>query len=869
MELQDIDLKELIENETGEKFNRQGYIKCPFHSEKTPSLRVKFNPDTNKDFFKCFGCSECGDAIDFVMKYKNLNYTEAREYLGIEVEKTEKELHEEKVKGYIDWELSKFREGQKLLGIFKFVNERDEIVYFKAKFANGEGKKQLSYYHLEGEKVVAKRGTSELPYNLYNALNAIKNDDVLIIDEGEKDANTINSIFKNKGYVATSLKGCKELDILKNNRMRIYVIGDTGQAGEKYKWNIYNTFKNYCKEFKFINLPGIKQLGDNKDVTDWIEAGHNKKDLLDAFSRSLDLKSKYELQQNNGGIYKTTFKEKGEDIIENIKHITDFKLLSATRIRFVDEEEEGIKLVFKSITGDTIERIGKASVFDDVKSFKNFLGTMDLVFSGRVEDLNRLKGWINKYFALENEEIYGGVKFIERNGELIFIENNGCISSKEINENIKSDGRNNADVLKNEPITTEELKEVIKHIFKFAGPEKSISIIGTVINNLAVHQCQALKQKLHHLLIVGESGSGKSTILENVIAPILNYPKKDIKSIGLISNFALMKNLSDGNYPALFDEFKPSMMDRYKIGNVSETLRNLYDRTTISKGNKSLKTTEFNLGRPIILAGEESYPNQEKALIERSCIIYLSRRERTEKNTEAMEWLIKNEELLNKLGRSLIEIVLEMSVEEYQQLREKAKEDIKNLKNRTQNTAVNIACGMMVFNKLLERQGLKQLDNFYEHIVKNIKEEVLEGVGDTQSLLEKMLLLYNDMIDDGRAIGWEDVIKNRGDGIFIKTSEMINQIHEHCNRVGADLIPLKLKDFRKQAQKAGYLIKLSGKSITIERRTIRFDVYNKEMLQALKVESIVPPDYIEVEDKVFPFDKITKNKKCNQNVIKL
>ncbi|WP_045515997.1 CHC2 zinc finger domain-containing protein, partial [Clostridium sporogenes] len=170
MELQDIDLRDLIENETGEKFNRQGYIKCPFHSEKTPSLRVKFNPDTNKDFFKCFGCSECGDSIDFIMKYKKLNYTEAREYLGIEVEKTEKELQEEKVKDYVDWELSKFRQGQKLLGIFKFVNERNEIVYFKAKFANGEGKKQLSYYHLEGEKVIAKRGADELPYNLYNAL---------------------------------------------------------------------------------------------------------------------------------------------------------------------------------------------------------------------------------------------------------------------------------------------------------------------------------------------------------------------------------------------------------------------------------------------------------------------------------------------------------------------------------------------------------------------------------------------------------------------------------------------------------------------------------------------------------------------------
>lgn len=860
MELQDIDLRGLIENETGEKFNKQGYIKCPFHSEKTPSLSVKFNPDTNKHFFKCFGCSECGDAIDFIMKYKNLNFTEARKYLGIEVEKTEKELQEEKVRGYIEWELSKFREGQKLLGIFKFVNERNEIVYFKAKFANGEGKKQLSYYCLEGDKVVAKRGADELPYNLYNALNAIKNDDVLIIVEGEKDANTINSIFKNRDYVSTSLKGCKELEILKNNRMRIYVLGDTGQAGEQYKWKVYKEFKEYAREFKFINLPGLKSLGDNKDVTDWIEAGHNKKDLLDSFGRSLDVKNKYELQQDAGGIYKIMFKEKADEVIETKKYITDFRLLKATRIKFIDDETEGVTIVLKSVTGDTIERTGISTVFDDVKSFKNFLGTMDLVFSGRVEDLNILKGWINKYFALENQEVYGGVKFIERNGELIFIENNGSITEKGINENIKSDGRNNAEVLKNEPITTEELQEVIKHIFKFAGPEKSISIIGTVINNLAVHQCQTLKQKLHHLLIVGESGSGKSTILENVIAPILNYPKKDIKSIGLISNFALMKSLSDGNYSALFDEFKPSMMDRYKIGNISETLRNLYDRTTISKGNKSLKTTEFNLGRPIILAGEESYPNQEKALIERSCIIYLSRRERTPKNTEAMEWLIKNEELLNKLGRSLIETVLQMSVEEYEQIRETTKEDIKVLKNRTQNTAINISCGMMIFNKILEKHGLQQLDNFYQHIVKNIKVEVLEDTENVRSLVERMLILYNDMINDSRAIGWEDVVKSRGDGLFIKTSEMINQIHEHVIRVGADLIPLNYTDFKKQAQKSGYMVKASGKVIKVDGKSIKFDIYDKKMLQALKVDSIAPLDYEEVEGeeaKIFPFKQVT------------
>ena len=116
--------------------------------------------------------------------------------------------------------------------------------------------------------------------------------------------------------------------------------------------------------------------------------------------------------------------------------------------------------------------------------------------------------------------------------------------------------------------------------------------------------------------------------LSNVIATLLNYPAKDIKSIGLISNFGLIRDLSTGNYTSLYDEFKPSSLDRYKIQKLSESLRNLYDRTTITRGDKSFKNKDFQLTRPIIVAGEESYPNGEKALIDRSCIIYLSQRER-------------------------------------------------------------------------------------------------------------------------------------------------------------------------------------------------------------------------------------------------
>ena len=51
----------------GYKPNRAGYISCPFHQEKTPSLKLY-----EKSFY-CFGCGAHGSAIDFVSMLYNLD----------------------------------------------------------------------------------------------------------------------------------------------------------------------------------------------------------------------------------------------------------------------------------------------------------------------------------------------------------------------------------------------------------------------------------------------------------------------------------------------------------------------------------------------------------------------------------------------------------------------------------------------------------------------------------------------------------------------------------------------------------------------------------------------------------------------------
>jgi hypothetical protein len=55
---------------------------CPFHSEKTPSFVVSVFK--GKERFRCFGCGEHGDIIDFYEKYFGLDRKGAMEKLGLQ-----------------------------------------------------------------------------------------------------------------------------------------------------------------------------------------------------------------------------------------------------------------------------------------------------------------------------------------------------------------------------------------------------------------------------------------------------------------------------------------------------------------------------------------------------------------------------------------------------------------------------------------------------------------------------------------------------------------------------------------------------------------------------------------------------------------
>lgn len=68
--------------------NRSGFICCPFHKEKTASMKIY------QDSYYCFGCGAHGDIFDFISRMENLTFREVFLELGGTYEQKEETFGE-------------------------------------------------------------------------------------------------------------------------------------------------------------------------------------------------------------------------------------------------------------------------------------------------------------------------------------------------------------------------------------------------------------------------------------------------------------------------------------------------------------------------------------------------------------------------------------------------------------------------------------------------------------------------------------------------------------------------------------------------------------------------------------------------------
>ena len=229
-----------------------GQALCPFHEDTKPSLSINVNTGQ----FKCFGCSKTGSIFDFYMTKHNVDFRTAKDALAREAGVTA----EKKIVTTYDYK----DESENLL----FQTVRYEPKDFKQRRPDG---KENWLYNLQGILLV--------PYNLSEVIKAKS----VIIVEGEKDVETLKRINL---IACCNPMGAGKWKAEYNHYFKgkkIAIFPDNDEPGKRHAETISKNLKGIAESIKVIELPGLPAKGD---ISDWLNHGHTKDELLKVIKSS-------------------------------------------------------------------------------------------------------------------------------------------------------------------------------------------------------------------------------------------------------------------------------------------------------------------------------------------------------------------------------------------------------------------------------------------------------------------------------------------------------------------------------------------------------------------------------------------------------
>lgn len=117
-----------------------------------------------------------------------------------------------------------------------------------------------------------------------------------------------------------------------------------------------------------------------------------------------------------------------------------------------------------------------------------------------------------------------------------------------------------------------------------------------------------IMRRLSHfplLFVWGTAGSGKTSVLRDVMWPLLGVAKRTEPYSCTDTEFAMYKNFSStDSCPLVIDEFKPRDLGRIRIDRIQRLMRRIYGGEVEERGRADLTTTSYFLGAPVCFAGE-------------------------------------------------------------------------------------------------------------------------------------------------------------------------------------------------------------------------------------------------------------------------
>lgn len=861
---------------------------CPFHSDHDPSLAIQ----KSKAKYKCFVCKAYGDIIDFVCHQENTDTVTALKKvieilgLGIKIEKDELDELDEylRSKNKTWWKDDKYL----LEDIYYYKDKEGTPVLCKLKFKDpATNKKQFLQYAIkrnEQGKLFADYKDKDKQYLLYNlqgVMLAIEKGYYILFVEGEKDADNLRSI----GIVATTLNTINMISketLADLYRGKVVVIRDNDEVGFEYEERLRRSLKTLVSEYR---VPLIREIHGEKnekkgDISDFIEMKRNsgytnkqiRDEIMDRVRRSLDLKNKYELQQDWRGVYKTIFKydKDGELTGEEPIHLTDFNVSHINILEQKDNGDQEIELHIITEHGAKKCIRGRVNdLFLDAKSFAKHC-KMDFNYKPSAgKYFIDFKQWLNRYFLLELEEEYSTIGVRKIDSEYVFITNDGVMKKDgELHKDYKCNG--SISQIKYEgmnKLTTDTAKELQKHLFKFNSPTNCYNLLGSIGAHMLNGVYRDTKGKnVHVLCAFGESGAGKSFTLQNVIIPLLGLNTSALGFSGL-TQYTISKNVATSFLPTVIDEVKPSKAPIHKMHVLSNLIRNITEDYVDYRGTKDQKVNSFRYNSSLIIAGEEGI--EETAVKNRSNTVWFHVKDLNEDTLKhgAYFTTTEGEEALRALGRAIYTNIIRNYNSDV--LIEKLT-DIENefvvcseLDPRVRRTFCNTMLGYRLIKETLmlytnSEEGF--ISDFevsmliYDNIFNNVLEEAVRVRQDYEDLFEVISELASRDADIDKFALIENVHYKLDNGKLCLHLPSLFDILDMYYRSKGKQTPMSAKAFAKQTAQSEYIVdqdkKIHYKAVSVGSKTKRCYIYDIKKLSSLNMEFLAP----KVEDTLTEAD---------------
>ncbi len=230
---------------------------CPCHEDKEPSLAVSEGED-GRVLLKCFaGCNTEDIVAELGLSMADLFPPKERPQPKQSKPKQNEARRAYQSPTYVYTD----EQGKTLFGVIRTPQKE-----FWAVRPDGNGG---WLYGLEG--------ISPVPYRLPEVIEAVRKGEIVFVVEGEKDVDNLRKL----GLVATTNHGgAKKWKPYYSDYLigaDVVIIPDNDKPGREHAERVAQSLVGKAKSIKMLELPNLPPKGD---VSDWLEAGGTKEELL-------------------------------------------------------------------------------------------------------------------------------------------------------------------------------------------------------------------------------------------------------------------------------------------------------------------------------------------------------------------------------------------------------------------------------------------------------------------------------------------------------------------------------------------------------------------------------------------------------------